>query len=338
MSHDGVDYNTEYRTVWESNPYLKVGFGPKNHRTPGKNYWLHLMPLMVKKENGKLIFKQVKSKHFKPSYRDPGHLKITLDTRYHSLKQQMLETDRQYGLKNFDWIVVQVSDGPNKHPSDYFQGIKDIPAPVVIPCSMQLKHDYKYVVPDPTFWDWPQAKIRSYKDATETLSINGDAKVDNYIMGWRGTGHYGQRKLTILKYQDNPFFNFKASSAFALISTRYVPDKNFIHLYDQVKMWRYFLDLRGATYSSRTKYLLFSKRVVFAQKFTFKEWFYTDLKPWVHYVPVSEDLSDLETNYQIIRDSPRLEQTIIENAYQFAINNITFDHALQRWHTVINNL
>lgn len=323
---------TSYLTTWNPKPILRCSYGPESKRMPGKNYWLMRMPLLVRRYRGRLQFKRVRLKEFKPTVDEPGHLRVMLDSRINSIKQQITETEKKYGLKNFDWVSIQLSDGPNTNLT------MKSSIPILTPCAWNLSLEHPFIVPDPTWWDWPQAHITSYQDAINIISQNGNIKVENQLMGWRGSGDYGARKTMVERYSGHPNFNFKSSAPPIEVSDQYIADKNFIHLFDQVKMWRYFLDLRGATYSSRTKYLLFSKRVVFIQHFVYKEWFYNKLQPWIHYVPLKDDLSDLEENYNIVRDNPHVEELITNSAYQFAINNLTFDHALQRWHTVINNL
>lgn len=44
------------------------------------------------------------------------------------------------------------------------------------------------------------------------------------------------------------------------------------------------------------------------------EWFYKDIEPWVHYVPVKEDYSDLLTNIQWLKDNDEKAREITYNA------------------------
>ena len=56
---------------------------------------------------------------------------------------------------------------------------------------------------------------------------------------------------------------------------------------------RYLFNFRGVAASFRFKHLFFCKSVVFHVGEDWLEFFYPAMKPWVHYIPVKQDLSDL---------------------------------------------
>ena len=45
-----------------------------------------------------------------------------------------------------------------------------------------------------------------------------------------------------------------------------------------------------------------------------EEWFYKDIKAWVHYVPVKNDLSDLIHRIEWLRENDHKAKQIAENA------------------------
>lgn len=65
-----------------------------------------------------------------------------------------------------------------------------------------------------------------------------------------------------------------------------------------------------------------------------EQWFYPDLKPWTHYVPVDPSLEDLVPSMRELLDNPKMAQAIAENAAAFAAERdieseaITFCKAL----------
>jgi glycosyltransferase involved in cell wall biosynthesis len=71
--------------------------------------------------------------------------------------------------------------------------------------------------------------------------------------------------------------------------------------------------------------------VVFLQQRPFEEWYFPDLVPWLHYVPVARDLSDLVPALNRLRDDPELEQKIVVNAFEFAAARLTRAAAIRRW-------
>ncbi len=44
------------------------------------------------------------------------------------------------------------------------------------------------------------------------------------------------------------------------------------------------------------------------------EWFYSAMKPWEHYVPIKDDLSDMLEKVQWLRDNDEEAQQIVKRA------------------------
>lgn len=61
----------------------------------------------------------------------------------------------------------------------------------------------------------------------------------------------------------------------------------------QQSAYKYFLDLQGTVSTLRLKNLLLSDSVVFVAASAHRQFFTHELQPWVHYIPVAADLSDL---------------------------------------------
>jgi hypothetical protein len=53
------------------------------------------------------------------------------------------------------------------------------------------------------------------------------------------------------------------------------------------------------------------------------QWYYSDLKPWIHYVPVKENLEDLIDTLCLLKENESLAQQIAINGQQFAREHIT---------------
>jgi len=56
------------------------------------------------------------------------------------------------------------------------------------------------------------------------------------------------------------------------------------------------------------------------------QWFYTQLKPWIHYIPVEEDLSDLIEKIQWAIDNDEASKIIAQNAHTFVEENLMPEH------------
>jgi len=66
--------------------------------------------------------------------------------------------------------------------------------------------------------------------------------------------------------------------------------------------YKYLIDVTGRGYSGRMKYLLMLNSVLFIAIRDNVEYWFDSFEPWVHYVPVKGDFSDLEENYSIMKN------------------------------------
>ena len=112
---------------------------------------------------------------------------------------------------------------------------------------------------------------------------------------------------------------------FAFIETeKFTPDmKNYLSLLEFKRKFKYVIDLPGHTYSTKSYWMLFLKRPMFYvepnQKFAWEK----QLKPWVHYIPVKRDFSDLEKHYDWAQANPDKVNTISSNLYDFGLKKMS---------------
>ena len=88
--------------------------------------------------------------------------------------------------------------------------------------------------------------------------------------------------------------------------------------------YKAILDMDGNSWSSRFGTLLCYNSLVVKIEPKYFEYFYPELKPWKHFVPVANDLSDLDTNVRWVLD-PNNEQAvkdIIESANDWCSRRI----------------
>ena len=101
-------------------------------------------------------------------------------------------------------------------------------------------------------------------------------------------------------------------------------NKSFKTVLDFKKRYKYFIDLRGHSYSTKSLLFLASKRVFFTSEHPeTTEWEKKYLKPWENYIPVNQDLSDLEKNYELIQSKPSLYEKIVENNNSLIKNELS---------------
>jgi len=84
---------------------------------------------------------------------------------------------------------------------------------------------------------------------------------------------------------------------------------------------RYLLSLEGNDVSSGLKWMLLSKSVVFMPDPTYESWaLETQLKPFLHYIPVEQDLSDLHEKLEWAKQNEQACREISDRATKFMSN------------------
>jgi hypothetical protein len=100
--------------------------------------------------------------------------------------------------------------------------------------------------------------------------------------------------------------------------------KNFIEMIDCQK-YKAILDIDGNSWSSRFADLLCMNSVVIKVQPQWVDYFHPELQPWVHYIPVHQNLSNLAevVNLVISNDTQEQMKTIVHNANQWCKSKIT---------------
>ena len=105
--------------------------------------------------------------------------------------------------------------------------------------------------------------------------------------------------------------------------------ETFMEQKEQLK-YKYILSIDGWTNQwNGIAWRLYSGSVLLKTKSVWEQWFYKDLKEWVHYVPVKNDFSDLNEQIEWCINNDDKCKEIAENARKFAIH--TYD-----WNNVKN--
>ncbi len=99
---------------------------------------------------------------------------------------------------------------------------------------------------------------------------------------------------------------------------------NWICDYDMVN-YKYILDIDGNSSTwDATAWKLNSGSVIFKTESRWRQWFYDDYSPWVHYVPIKDDFSNLQEMYQWCEGNQDKCRGIITNAKQLFQKHIDF--------------
>ncbi|NGX50572.1 MAG: hypothetical protein K1060chlam2_00418 [Chlamydiae bacterium] len=93
-------------------------------------------------------------------------------------------------------------------------------------------------------------------------------------------------------------------------------------------VYRYLIDVDGnASTYSRYYWILRSNCVPLKQTTPFQMWFYPALKPFVHFIPYADDLSDLQKSIAWAKTHPEQSREIADTSRQFILNQLTTEHA-----------
>ncbi len=87
--------------------------------------------------------------------------------------------------------------------------------------------------------------------------------------------------------------------------------------------YKYLISVDGNTCSwERVPWIMLSNSALVKQETQNIEWFYSALKPYVHYIPVNESLTDLFQIIEWMKNHDSEVQKISENAHNFVKNNL----------------
>jgi hypothetical protein len=259
-----------------------------------------------------------------------GDLHIKNFRSYESRNDSMIKllsvAIARYRVQDFSWVVFATGDfSPFESPVARI--IDDKGEGYACFTFSTRCENWAETIPDFVFNHWRETGLDDYEQCRSRLARIGAQPPTTDMLGWRGARtHQSRDKLVSLddKLQfDCEYVDWDRSDPSKLTAI------NFLSLEHQVERWRYLLDIRGRGYSGRLKLFLASRRLVFVQDRPDKEFFFEGLRPWVHYVPVSSDLGDLQSSLDTIKSRPSLEREIVHNAAEFSEKYLSRDFATQ---------
>ncbi|XP_005744285.1 protein O-glucosyltransferase 1 isoform X1 [Pundamilia nyererei] len=112
------------------------------------------------------------------------------------------------------------------------------------------------------------------------------------------------------------------------------PPAKEIPLVDHCK-YKYLFNFRGVAASFRFKHLFLCGSLVFHVGDEWQEFFYPQLKPWVHYIPVRQDLSDLRELLQFVKENDAIAQEIATRGKEFILNHLRMEDVSCYWERLL---
>lgn len=185
------------------------------------------------------------------------------------------------------------------------------------------------------FDHWKEAKIDDYAEMCELIKERAKYPYKFDKLFWAGQISHRTRRTFVENFSSHPKMEIvHHKDHWGHSST--LPEK-YLSLPDHCD-YKYMLDLQGNGYSGRTKLLLHTKRTLFYQARKFHEYWFWDMEPFIHYIPVAEDLSDMEDKFKWAESHPEECLKIAENAYEFALSNLKRSDAVRRLQNILLKL
>ncbi|XP_032412569.1 protein O-glucosyltransferase 1 isoform X1 [Xiphophorus hellerii] len=112
------------------------------------------------------------------------------------------------------------------------------------------------------------------------------------------------------------------------------PPAKEIPLVDHCK-YKYLFNFRGVAASFRLKHLFLCGSLVFHVGDDWQEFFYPQLKPWVHFVPVKQNLSDVRELLQFVKENDSVAQDIASRGQEFILNHLQMGEITCYWEKLL---
>lgn len=249
---------------------------------------------------------------------------------------------KQYKVPDVDFIIY-ISDLIHLQPT-----LDQLDTPVFM-MSKDLSFNYeksKLLLPD-AFMMGNSWKIIAKKIQQENINIPWENKVNKVF--WRGSTTNGiysldnfdrlpRLTLTLLsklyphlidaKFTTYTNFNKynKNKGVKNILDILWSKKPEFVSKSDHIK-YKYLASVDGHTCAwLRVPWIMLSNSVLLKQETNKIQWFYSAMKPYVHYIPLKEDISDIFLQIDWMKNNDLDLQRISENSTKFVIDNLMPEH------------
>jgi hypothetical protein len=207
----------------------------------------------------------------------------------------------------------------------------------------------KYCGPDWTFYHWPGSSVSSFRTTVNEIIKMADVPPTINRIAWYG--NINSALPDVIESKTRPLLKQlgdRRPDIFTIVHIEpvkiekdtYVIGKinpEYISMPELTK-YTHLIDIGGNGYSGRLKYLMFTKRPILLVDRNYVEYFHDDLIPYVHYIPVKMNLSDLFQQVKWMHSNPETCKKIAMNAFEYATKHFTEDKLLDRVYEVYKNL
>lgn len=156
--------------------------------------------------------------------------------------------------------------------------------------------------------------------------IKFNTKINKIIYGGR---RERSSKYNFLRRRDIEINQREYFYSDAVSKENVVCPSGWIHDYEMIK-YKYILDIdgNGCTWDA-TAWKLNSGSVILKTESRWRQWFYDDYLPWVHYVPINDDFSNLQEMYCWCEQNQDKCEEIVKNAKQLFQKTYKFHNVIK---------
>ena len=263
---------------------------------------------------------------------------------FHTLLQYFEKLLKTHKIKDVDFIVYARDEIPSLNKLE--NEILNIPAFMMSKDQNSLYEKNKLLLPDAFVMQnqWP-ILIAKIKQAS--IINPWDSKFNKIF--WRGAAtdgayntknfaHLPRLNLVLLAKLYPDLIDAKFTSypqisndqdgqnAEAILNILLGENLQRVDETDHLK-YKYLISVDGNTCTwRRVPWIMLSSSVLIKQETAKMEWFYSSLKPYIHYIPVNESLTNLFSQLEWMKSHDAESQQISHNASNFVQNNLMPEH------------
>lgn len=239
-------------------------------------------------------------------------------------------------------------DAPHKTITTIFKTIKESPPIFVFATNKHDKFRHKFILtPDDytiandklDYWaGWHSISKRvisasensAWQNKVNKLLWRGRLYPDEFAPSsksrrWLKKISLAHPNLMNVEYaQPNKYHSPSLSAIYKMLALEFSLD-NFLTKEEQIK-YKILLNLDGHTCTyPGLLWRLLSNSITLKQDSDNVQWFYSALKPWVHYIPVRNDLSDLVEKVNWVKNNDAEAKKIANNSTKFIKENLMIE-------------
>lgn len=242
-------------------------------------------------------------------------------------------------IKDID-IIISHQDGIGGHCEKfYITEKKEMQAPIL--CSAKKK-DLPLVILIPDWRSVSRWWFKEIKCVLKAIKKNSWESKKNYAF-WRGSNTNAIRpKLCkmALQYPNHLYAKINSKVDNEDLQMQFEQDGIYCDKgwYSMKKILENkYLPLMDGVMSAAPAFQsrLLSNSLILKQNYPGVQWFFKPLKPYVHYIPLKHDISDLIEKIEWAKKNDNLCKQISKNATDFALNNLMFEDIYHYFYLVL---